>query len=544
MRTTFRQGIAKYQTDGLGAPIFLQRNGEFVDLLVSPTTAVVLFAHKSADYLVEEAKTIQQAWGPLPAQTCFLYWDINTVSAELTRGFTLFAPITTSVEPPAPAVDQHWFDLASTTMKVWSGSKWIEKIRVFAGKLSSGARLEPMPLGSQVGITGDFEASTISYDQFGKALRNSGGMFVISNGNSSAAGPDEFTAVTAEAIPRGYLIRVLPSGQLALARNTNVLSRAIGLAMTDLSASTSSKVQTDGVFSSAAWSFPASATGRPAFAGADGNVTHVSPALSASAAVLQIVGWIINANTIELDPHQVVILKPELLLPSNVEPEPTSAPTPAFTAIGATTGEAPLTVTFVSQSLGSPSLLEWDFNNDGVIDATGPQVTHTFTEPGAYSVRLKATNANGSRELVKTSFVNIATKPGRTGIYANLGLIFSAPAQARKGESFNLMVRVTNDGYREATHVKRTIIIPDIRGEEVKITSPLPGTTTWRSLGRTFMLLPEIPIMGSGKSYGPVKLSVISPAYAGPLKIFGSATSPETDPTLIDNYVDISVEVR
>lgn len=60
---------------------------------------------------------------------------------------------------------------------------------------------------------------------------------------------------------------------------------------------------------------------------------------------------------------------------------------------------APLTVTFDgSRSVdpeGETLRYEWDFNGDGTLDATGAQVTHTYTELGQYTVRLRVTDPEG-----------------------------------------------------------------------------------------------------------------------------------------------------
>ena len=186
MRLSFRQGIARYQTDVVSSPSFLQKSssGNYVNLIVSPTPTIIVFAHNGANYVVEEVQSVTNAWGPIPSVTCFLYWDINLITAALSRGITTLPPIYSAAAPSTPAVDQHWFDLSSTTMKVWSGSKWLEKVRVFAGYLSSGSILTPYQAGiSQVGLVGEYDAGNIILDSYGKPLRQSDGTFVTSATN-------------------------------------------------------------------------------------------------------------------------------------------------------------------------------------------------------------------------------------------------------------------------------------------------------------------------------------------------------------------------
>jgi len=59
---------------------------------------------------------------------------------------------------------------------------------------------------------------------------------------------------------------------------------------------------------------------------------------------------------------------------------------------------------------GSVVMFEWDFNNDGVTDATGATVTHSFDIVGARPVTLKVTDDRGAFDLV-THIVPIQASP-------------------------------------------------------------------------------------------------------------------------------------
>jgi PKD repeat protein len=50
---------------------------------------------------------------------------------------------------------------------------------------------------------------------------------------------------------------------------------------------------------------------------------------------------------------------------------------------------------------------EWDFENDGAIDASGEQVAHTFNTSGARTVRLVVTD-DGGQQSESTSSVNVS----------------------------------------------------------------------------------------------------------------------------------------
>jgi len=86
------------------------------------------------------------------------------------------------------------------------------------------------------------------------------------------------------------------------------------------------------------------------------------------------------------------------------------APTANFSG-SPTSGNAPLTVTFTDTSTGTPTSWSWDFANDGVYDSTEQNPTHIFSSAGTYTVKLRATNAQGSDTETKTDYITVAA-PG------------------------------------------------------------------------------------------------------------------------------------
>ncbi|MCK9306535.1 MAG: DUF3344 domain-containing protein [Methanoculleus sp.] len=86
----------------------------------------------------------------------------------------------------------------------------------------------------------------------------------------------------------------------------------------------------------------------------------------------------------------------------------TAAPVANFTA-NVTSGDAPLAVQFTDTSTGSPTAWAWDFENDGIIDSTEQNATHTYTAAGTYAVNLTATNAAGSDSEVKTGYITVTS---------------------------------------------------------------------------------------------------------------------------------------
>lgn len=92
--------------------------------------------------------------------------------------------------------------------------------------------------------------------------------------------------------------------------------------------------------------------------------------------------------------------------PENLPPVAAFSSSPFF-------GEAPLNVTFTDKTKGTPISWEWDFG-DGA-NSTQQNPTHTYSEPGTYTVKLTASNSHGKNS--KTNEVDVK-KASSTGLYA------------------------------------------------------------------------------------------------------------------------------
>lgn len=77
-----------------------------------------------------------------------------------------------------------------------------------------------------------------------------------------------------------------------------------------------------------------------------------------------------------------------------------------FTA-SVVTGGAPLAVNFNDTSTEEPHTWAWDFDNDGVVDATTQNPSHSYTTPGTYSVRLTVTNEAGTATRLRTNLISV-----------------------------------------------------------------------------------------------------------------------------------------
>jgi PKD repeat protein len=75
-----------------------------------------------------------------------------------------------------------------------------------------------------------------------------------------------------------------------------------------------------------------------------------------------------------------------------------------------------LTVHFKDVSISDSSMpvnsWEWDFDNDGTIDATDQHPQYTFSEPGSYTVALTISNGSTSKSIIKPGFISVFRIPG------------------------------------------------------------------------------------------------------------------------------------
>lgn len=549
MLLNFRQGIARYQTDVSATPTFLQKSagaGNFIDLLVSPDPTVVVFAHRTANYIVEETKSVVHAWGPLVgAATVYLYWDINLVTGEVSRGYTTLPPIYSGSSPSSPAVDQHWFDTTETVMRIWNGSKWVEKIRCFAAYLSSGVIIRPYPLGTQAGINEECEGGNLILDAYNKPLRQSDGTFITSVSSliivNNSAKKVKFEAevlsgMAAEPIPKFSLVQMRPGRKIVLARSIDYMSRIAGIVLEDLYTNEPGYIATDGLVRNSAWNFSSTMVNRPIFCGPNGEITTTPP----SVGVLQAAGFVFDTDSIYVNVFAPIILD-DLTLPPVLPPPPVGAPIADFYA-ATTTGVAPLTVNFSNASTGSPTSFEWDIMNDGTIDATTTSATYTFAAPGSYPVRLRAINAFGHDDEIKDAYINVSL-PSTPSTFTNLGISLGAPTQIGQNQNFQVSVIISNDGYLTGTNVSRVITIPDLKGEQI-IVSGLPvGSTSSHAAGKTVVTLPPVITLPSGSSY-PSMFTVKAPGRNGELSISAVVNSIEVDSTIGDNTTSISIQVK
>ena len=68
-------------------------------------------------------------------------------------------------------------------------------------------------------------------------------------------------------------------------------------------------------------------------------------------------------------------------------------------------GKAPLNVTFVDNTTGSPTAWNWSFGDGASSTTKSPK--HTYSAAGNYTVKLTASNAAGSSTKTKSSYIKV-----------------------------------------------------------------------------------------------------------------------------------------
>lgn len=85
----------------------------------------------------------------------------------------------------------------------------------------------------------------------------------------------------------------------------------------------------------------------------------------------------------------------------------------AFTAFPAV-GTAPLTVSFIDMSTGSPASYSWEFGDGGTSSEASP--AHTYTTPGQYIVRLTVRSGSGSTSTAIAPQPVVVQAPATTAV--------------------------------------------------------------------------------------------------------------------------------
>lgn len=325
MQVPFKQGIVRYQTDNAPTPnpIFLQQSlsGNYINLVVSPDPTILNFSHGvDHEYLFEESKSVNHAWGPFSVGTHYwLFWDIDPMTAVRTFGYTTRQPTYGPNPPSSPQSDQHWFDTINHTMKVFQNNVFIEKIRVFAAKYHSGSVLQPYALGSQVGLNIKSKPGSILFDDKGDVIKQGknkrAGYFVTSeslfstHASSGSVVRLEGEVQLCEAvtnIAEFQLVCLHGYQQMGFASSNDIIHPIIGIVREDLYVGEIGNYISKGRLTNPNWNWLEPA-GTLLFCDPTGQVTTDVPQQGS----LQRIGYIHSKTSIDVDIGTMYILEDE-----------------------------------------------------------------------------------------------------------------------------------------------------------------------------------------------------------------------------------------
>lgn len=299
-RISFRQGIVRHGKSP-GQAFFLQQNGQFVDLVISPDLTLFAFADGNKDYLFTESVTAIKAWGPFSvSQNYWLYLDINRVTGIRTYGSTTLVPVSATTAPALPVVGQMWFDTStgnatSNKMHEYNGASWVQVLRVFAGILSSGNQfLSPVDgvsvetnfTGSQIGPTGTVttNAGSLVFDSSGKPIVNQSAQFFTTEDVFTTGVPTGASLKVNNILIRAQSIQTIAPYQvvvfsnfnrIALASPFDFLDKVYGIVEEATPINDIANVITEGIIFNELWDF-VSSTATPPMVGSINDPIYVT----------------------------------------------------------------------------------------------------------------------------------------------------------------------------------------------------------------------------------------------------------------------------
>lgn len=335
MRITFRQGIVRHQTDISGSPAFLQKVGQYVNLIVSPDPTIVTFAHGQKNYLYTEATSVSQAWGPFDTGTNYwLYWDINLVNGERTFGSTVYEPLVSANQPSLSCVDSFgipcviagrmWYNTVRNIMYEYNGASWVEVVRVFACKLELGTTIRSMSIrtpefiGTQVGLTTPAYAGAIAFDTAGKPIRTGDRKFFttedmfltgVPTGASLKVNNIVLIGQAQEPISAFHVVEFVDYNKIIHASPFNSLNKIYGIIEEDAHTNDVINFVTEGLIFNEQWDWDAEGgfVNDKVYITNTGEITLIQSTPNQAS-----VGMIIDRQTILFKPTQ-----PQVLLPSS-----------------------------------------------------------------------------------------------------------------------------------------------------------------------------------------------------------------------------------
>lgn len=316
MRINFRQGLVRVPTN------FLSLAAGKVSLVIpAAETVVMTFADGDNNYLLTERSQINDAWtGPfVSGNNYWLYWDINIITGARTFGHTILTPVEGANPPATPQVNQHWFDTTTNIMKVWTGSNWARKLRVFAAQLTSGSLFvsmsinSPVYTGTQVGALANIPISTgaLVFDAVsGDPIKKSDGTFFttedlaitgIASSSHVKMGSIIIEAEAQSNIPAFSIVRFVDFNKVIVATNYLIDNGTYGIVDYGATTGNTVNVTLEGLIENLDWDWSAAGVNAPLYVDTNGFLTTTVPPSPI------IVAAVVDRHTILLRPSSLFL---------------------------------------------------------------------------------------------------------------------------------------------------------------------------------------------------------------------------------------------
>jgi hypothetical protein len=354
MHLNFSQGIVNAQTT---PSLFLQLHGSNVTLLAAKVPVVLNFAHGQENYVYTISSDVTNAWKSLNS-TCWLYWDIDLITAKLTFGSTEHAPSFGTTYPTSPVINQHFFDSVKNKMYTWTGQYWVEVVRVFAGEIANGVVL-PFAFSSQVNKNTPCVAGNILFDFQHRPIKifdQDGTFHFLSDAqldNFHHTNKENFqfervklNSIANENLLTYHCVRWNDDNKIVSASYLD-LNPAMAVVARDTISGDIVELITRGFVKNPNWAFPYPPN-TPLFVGVDGELSVIVPTTGS----IQYIGYIVNPKTVFLMFDRQILINPVDVSPTpsrtaSQTPTPTVTPTNTKTPTPtpSTTRTAPVTPT-------------------------------------------------------------------------------------------------------------------------------------------------------------------------------------------------------
>jgi PKD repeat protein len=117
-------------------------------------------------------------------------------------------------------------------------------------------------------------------------------------------------------------------------------------------------------------------------------------------------------------------------------------------------GKAPFSVHFFDSSRLKVASWKWDFQNDGIIDATSKDPFWIYEKPGNYTVKLWVSNDVDNDSLIRTQYINV---------------IGTKPSEALQFDGFNDYIQIDDFGFSYDNFTIEAWILPSALNKNTSI---------------------------------------------------------------------------